>query len=478
MSTDRQILHDDDVELVPFEEAYLKHSEHMLDLWPIIRMTSAEAALHNIDNLFTFVDQCIYFAIVKTRRLPTSPIIDAAQPTNTHKGSENDPLISEDKFLNPEIPSVLDDYRRFTLNNGHQPILAGPPSIMERLGIPESHFPIDDRRNVGGLPSFSDHTCGLPGSQDVPLNVGAQQKIVGIVYLTASQIGEVSLGVVTDPAHRGCGYAKHAVSIMAAYCFDELRFHRISAVIMHTSQPGVEKNSALSLFTKLGFAHEGTRRRSICVPSTGEWTDVTSMGLLDTDWVMRDYTSARALAATHWDALFARHQREREELLRWESRILRRRDSTETIRNLNDAAPLAPSFSSSSLSSAASPSSRLSLSLQSKGKATMKHKKSHKSKKVVFTDNNSKPGSSSSGLNIDGFGVRAQSPDSSPYSSDYAESISSSLAYVTPPPQSPTPTSDMDDWDFLSQGSSHSATPSLDDYISSDSDPFADRAEE
>lgn len=71
--------------------------------------------------------------------------------------------------------------------------------------------------------------------------------------------------------------------------------------------------------------------------------------MLDTDWVMRTSISPRFRVAPKslWDELFARHQREREELLRWEERNypLKRSMSMETVRNI-----VAPSSVSTSAS--------------------------------------------------------------------------------------------------------------------------------
>lgn len=71
--------------------------------------------------------------------------------------------------------------------------------------------------------------------------------------------------------------------------------------------------------------------------------------MLDTDWVMRTSISPRFRVAPKslWDELFARHQREREELLRWEERNypLKRSMSMETVRN--EVAPSSVSTSAS-----------------------------------------------------------------------------------------------------------------------------------
>jgi hypothetical protein len=69
-----------------------------------------------------------------------------------------------------------------------------------------------------------------------------------------------------------------------------------------------------------------------------EWKDVTYMAILDTDWVMRNVRVCQSAPKSLWDALFARHQREREELLRWEARAsLKRTSSMVTVRG-SDAA--------------------------------------------------------------------------------------------------------------------------------------------
>ena len=43
------------------------------------------------------------------------------------------------------------------------------------------------------------------------------------------------------------------------------------------------------------------------------------MGILDTEWIMRKSFPMRAAPRSVWDELFARHTRERQELLDWEN---------------------------------------------------------------------------------------------------------------------------------------------------------------
>lgn len=80
------------------------------------------------------------------------------------------------------------------------------------------------------------------------------------------------------------------------------------------------------------FVHEGTRRRSFFSPMDQEWKDATYLSILDTDWLMRSYSAPAPNSL--WEELFARHHREREELLRWDERRqgLNRTSSMETLR--------------------------------------------------------------------------------------------------------------------------------------------------
>lgn len=82
-----------------------------------------------------------------------------------------------------------------------------------------------------------------------------------------------------------------------------------------------------------GFGHEGTRRRAFFSPMEHEWKDVTCLGILATDWLNRPYFKIAPMSL--WGELFARHQREREQLLQWEAvnqRQLLRSASMETVR--------------------------------------------------------------------------------------------------------------------------------------------------
>jgi hypothetical protein len=63
------------------------------------------------------------------------------------------------------------------------------------------------------------------------------------------------------------------------------------------------------------------------------------MAILDMDWVMRETRVFKSAPKSVWDALFARHQQEREDLLRWEAKTtLERTSSMTTVRGKLDTA--------------------------------------------------------------------------------------------------------------------------------------------
>ncbi|KAG7097594.1 hypothetical protein E1B28_004930 [Marasmius oreades] len=206
-------------------------------------------------------------------------------------------------------------------------------------------------------PPFSAVDC----TPYVPVPPVAKVKpYIGFVYLTRSQseaglldalgmAGELNIGIILRKADRGKGYARATVIQVLKDVFEKRSdCHRIQALV----QQSEEKQRVTNLYTQLQFGHEGTRRRSIF--SFGEWKDITCLAILNTDWAMRGYFSPAP--RTLWDEMFLRHERERDDLLRWEERrligrgLLQRSASMETVKDY----PKDREVSSSSLSSSAS----------------------------------------------------------------------------------------------------------------------------
>lgn len=168
--------------------------------------------------------------------------------------------------------------------------------------------------------------------------------LVGIIYLTLSSHfdREASVGIALKPDVRGKGIGAAALHKILEVVFDAMDFHRVSAGVVNAP---ATRAPALQLFVGAGFAVEGTRRRAVLVDGDAaveEWQDAQFLGMLDTEWVMRNTKGASATQAfrhTRWDEMFRRHEREQGELLADEESAhpLKRTASSETLRAIRSA---------------------------------------------------------------------------------------------------------------------------------------------
>ncbi|KAF9444011.1 hypothetical protein P691DRAFT_808000 [Macrolepiota fuliginosa MF-IS2] len=165
-----------------------------------------------------------------------------------------------------------------------------------------------------------------------------KEDVAGFVYFLPSSaypdalhFEEYNIGIVLHSYWRGRGVATKALYVALESIFSHPDVHRVQAQLIDC----YNNDKALTLFTRIGFSHEGTRRQGFRCPLTAEWRDVTTLALLVTDWFLhvRDRrNNLRSGPKSLWDALFGRHQQEQEELLRWDNRRPRRTSSLETIR--------------------------------------------------------------------------------------------------------------------------------------------------
>ncbi|KAG5654561.1 hypothetical protein H0H81_000086 [Sphagnurus paluster] len=158
-----------------------------------------------------------------------------------------------------------------------------------------------------------------------------QEIAIGLVYLASPGISEedplhcreLSIGIIIDRAHRGRGHARYAMNTVLDKAFREYGCHRILAMLPEH----IANDKAICFFTQMRFEHEGTRRRGFFSRMENTFKDVTYMGMLNTDWMLNAQStsvSKKVAPKSVWDELFARHQREREELLCWETTGQRR----------------------------------------------------------------------------------------------------------------------------------------------------------
>lgn len=105
------------------------------------------------------------------------------------------------------------------------------------------------------------------------------EAVIGLANLDSVNYinGNTELGIaITAVDRQGQGFAEEALRLLIAYCFEEMRLHRIFARIMSGNEP------SLRLFRKLGFKEEGRLREH--VRREGSFMDMIFMGLLEDEW--------------------------------------------------------------------------------------------------------------------------------------------------------------------------------------------------
>lgn len=121
----------------------------------------------------------------------------------------------------------------------------------------------------------------------------------GIFLRRGEFIGEVSLGTVqrgpfqsafigywVDEAHAGNGYVPEAVVLVLRFAFDELRLHRVEAVIV----PRNDRSRRVAI--KLGLRDEGVAERFLQIQ--GVWEDHVRYAITREEWDERREQLERA----------------------------------------------------------------------------------------------------------------------------------------------------------------------------------------
>ncbi|KAF8634838.1 hypothetical protein AX17_004088 [Amanita inopinata Kibby_2008] len=160
-------------------------------------------------------------------------------------------------------------------------------------------------------------------SSDPPQSTG----LVGFVYLTSSYeksnplyAKELNMGIIVDSTYQQRRYGKRAMGIALKRAFGASPCRRVQATIVNPLSSA--KFPAYRLFASAGFRQEGIRRRSHYNSFDNEWQDVAYMAILDTEWFRRQQEPKTSV--TMWDEMIDRHEREREDMLRWEERMGRK----------------------------------------------------------------------------------------------------------------------------------------------------------
>ncbi len=107
-------------------------------------------------------------------------------------------------------------------------------------------------------------------------------EFTGEINLSSVQRGPFqsgSIGYWIDEAKAGCGYTPEALVVLAQYCFDELRLHRVEIAIVPRNE------ASLRVVQKLELRDEGISKGFLEID--GNWEDHIRFGLTFEDWVER-----------------------------------------------------------------------------------------------------------------------------------------------------------------------------------------------
>lgn len=119
----------------------------------------------------------------------------------------------------------------------------------------------------------------LPGAYQFRVRTLADDRLVGFVAVFSiewpNSHGWVAVGI-GDPADRGQGFGKEAVTLALRFAFHELGLRRLSLDVIANNLP------AIALYRSLGFREEGKMRERVY--RDGVTVDLLYMGLLRRDW--------------------------------------------------------------------------------------------------------------------------------------------------------------------------------------------------
>jgi RimJ/RimL family protein N-acetyltransferase len=90
----------------------------------------------------------------------------------------------------------------------------------------------------------------------------------------AAELGNMLIG---EEAYLGKGYARAALGLLLAYCFQRLNLHRLYLRVYAHNEP------AIGLYRRCGFQPEGVMRQAIF--DEGQYRDVLLMSLLAPEYV-------------------------------------------------------------------------------------------------------------------------------------------------------------------------------------------------
>ncbi|KAL1718197.1 hypothetical protein EV715DRAFT_291474 [Schizophyllum commune] len=313
------------------------HLDDLLSLWEQAQVSCMELASSPQTDLISFAQDAAYFSVVDIKHGAPSHDGTPSSESESDGFTSGNPGPSQPPRMEPLSPRQAEEARRL---------------IEELFDI------VRDRQSRGSSQAQT------PSEPEEP-----PKGIAGFVYL-ANAGGDgpkhiLNIGLYLAPPFQNRGLGQRILVDVIPRAFEGLSAHRVQAHVLG-GLGETEVQAALALFGKLGFSNEGTRRMAFWITLQSQWRDVTTMAMLDTDWVVRPI-SQRASWSTPpglWGALYEKHAKEREDLQRWVQSFstyrpsMPRALSAETVRNMiNDAVLSSASESESEWSASESEAS-------------------------------------------------------------------------------------------------------------------------
>lgn len=148
------------------------------------------------------------------------------------------------------------------------------------LEVMHSTNPSLDVYSMETTTEFVEHVIlGSPTSKSYIIVEKEMDTPIGIVSLINIDYKNRNAECIIDLGEKeywGKGYGSEALKLLLDYAFYEMNLHRVSLKVFSFN------DRAISLYTKIGFQHEGNSRQSLF--RNGQWHDIVHMGLLQNEY--------------------------------------------------------------------------------------------------------------------------------------------------------------------------------------------------
>lgn len=138
-------------------------------------------------------------------------------------------------------------------------------------------------RSLSRMTSFVEDLMRPTDSYPFAVRLYDSDEMIGFADLDevswTNRYAWIAIGI-GDPAYRGLGYGREAMTLLIDCAFRELNLHRLQLTVFSYNTP------AIRLYERLGFTREGVHREALL--RDGERYDMYLYGLLAREWFGRE----------------------------------------------------------------------------------------------------------------------------------------------------------------------------------------------